>query len=61
MSREMWEFDVNGEMYHEKVINFLGELFANWKVTNKKILEEILENWMSAIYISIRIKLVLMM
>ena len=32
MSREMWEFDVNGEMYHEKAINFLGELFANWKV-----------------------------
>ena len=31
MSREMWEFDVNGEMYHEKAINFLGELFANWK------------------------------
>jgi hypothetical protein len=28
----MWEFDVNGEMYHEKAINFLGELFANWKV-----------------------------
>jgi hypothetical protein len=31
MSREMWEFDVNGEMYHEKAINFLGELFTNWK------------------------------
>lgn len=28
----MWEFDVNGEMYHEKAINFLGELFTNWKV-----------------------------
>ena len=27
----MWEFDVNGEMYHEKAINFLGELFTNWK------------------------------
>lgn len=25
MSREMWEFDVNGEMYHEKAINFLGK------------------------------------
>ena len=35
MSREMWEFDVNGEMYHEKAINFLGELFTNWKVINK--------------------------
>ena len=31
MSNEMWEFDVNGEMYHEKAINFLGELFTNWK------------------------------
>lgn len=28
----MWEFDVNGEMYHEKAVNFLGELFTNWKV-----------------------------
>ena len=27
----MWEFDVNGEMYHEKAVNFLGELFTNWK------------------------------
>lgn len=26
MSREMWEFDVNGEMYHEKAINFLSKL-----------------------------------
>ncbi len=33
MSREMWEFDVNGEMYHEKAVNFLGELFTNWKVS----------------------------
>ena len=32
MSREMWEFDVNGEMYYEKAIDFLGELFTNWKV-----------------------------
>jgi DEP domain-containing protein 5 len=31
MSREMWEFDVNGEMYHEKAVNFLTELFTNWK------------------------------
>jgi DEP domain-containing protein 5 len=31
MSSEMWEFDVNGEMYHEKAINFLSELFTNWK------------------------------
>ena len=31
MSKEMWEFDVNGEMYHEKAVNFLGELFKNWK------------------------------
>ncbi len=34
MSNEMWEFDVNGEMYHEKAINFLAELFTNWKVLN---------------------------
>lgn len=33
----MWEFDVNGEMYHEKAINFLGELFTNWKVNTIKI------------------------
>ena len=33
MSREMWEFDVSGEMYHEKAVNFLGELFTNWKVS----------------------------
>ncbi len=32
MSKEMWEFDVNGEMYHEKAVNFLAELFTNWKV-----------------------------
>lgn len=32
MSREMWEFDVNGEMYNEKAVNFLSELFTNWKV-----------------------------
>jgi DEP domain-containing protein 5 len=31
MSREMWEFDVNGEMYHEKALDFLAELFTNWK------------------------------
>jgi hypothetical protein len=31
MSLEMWEFDVNGEMYHEKAINFFGELFTNWR------------------------------
>ncbi len=31
MSSEQWEFDVNGEMYHEKAINFLAELFTNWK------------------------------
>ena len=22
---------MNGEMYHEKAVNFLGELFTNWK------------------------------
>ena len=36
MSKELWEFDVNGEMYHEKAVNFLSELFNNWKVSFKK-------------------------
>ena len=34
----MWEFDVNGEMYHEKAVNFLAELFTNWKVSIYKVL-----------------------
>ncbi|KAI9316637.1 hypothetical protein BX666DRAFT_1945315 [Dichotomocladium elegans] len=32
MSREMWEFDEDGELYFEKVVNnFLPELFNKWK------------------------------
>ena len=32
MSREMWDFDLNGDLYFEKAINgFLCELFAKWK------------------------------
>ncbi|KAI8098681.1 uncharacterized protein BX664DRAFT_288302 [Halteromyces radiatus] len=32
MSREMWEFDEDGELYYEKVVNnFLPQLFNRWK------------------------------
>ncbi|ORX53581.1 hypothetical protein DM01DRAFT_1383596 [Hesseltinella vesiculosa] len=32
MSREMWEFDEDGELYFEKVVNhFLPQLFNRWK------------------------------
>ncbi|KAI8141757.1 hypothetical protein BJV82DRAFT_670275 [Fennellomyces sp. T-0311] len=32
LSREMWEFDEDGELYFEKVVNnFLPELFKRWK------------------------------
>ncbi|KAK5665637.1 vacuolar membrane-associated protein iml1 [Batrachochytrium dendrobatidis] len=32
MSREMWEFDEDGELYFEKCVHgFLPELFARWK------------------------------
>ncbi|KAI9272814.1 hypothetical protein BDA99DRAFT_556413 [Phascolomyces articulosus] len=32
LSREMWEFDEDGELYFEKVVNnFLPELFNRWK------------------------------
>ncbi|KAI8062508.1 hypothetical protein BC940DRAFT_261795 [Gongronella butleri] len=32
MSREMWEFDEDGELYFEKVVNhFLPQLFHRWK------------------------------
>ncbi len=41
MSREMWEFDTNGEMQHEKAVNFLGELFTNWKVRFNLVAKEI--------------------
>ncbi len=33
MSTKMWQFDVIGEMHHEKAINFLGELLTNSKVS----------------------------
>ncbi|KAK3862519.1 hypothetical protein Pcinc_031625, partial [Petrolisthes cinctipes] len=32
MSSEMWDFDMNGDLYFEKAVNgFLSELFAKWK------------------------------
>ncbi|RHZ88514.1 hypothetical protein Glove_22g115 [Diversispora epigaea] len=31
MSREMWEFDEDGELYYEKAVGFFSELFHNWK------------------------------
>ncbi|RIB15209.1 hypothetical protein C2G38_2247793 [Gigaspora rosea] len=31
MSREMWEFDEDGELYFEKTIIFFSELFRYWK------------------------------
>ena len=33
MSSEMWDFDINGDLYFEKAVNgFLTDLFAKWKV-----------------------------
>lgn len=33
MSSEMWDFDINGDLYFEKgVCGFLSDLFAKWKV-----------------------------
>lgn len=33
MSCEMWEFDINGDLYFEKAIDgFLPDLFSRWKV-----------------------------
>ncbi|UYV61354.1 DEPDC5 [Cordylochernes scorpioides] len=35
MSSEMWEFDINGELYIEKAFNgFLHDLFDKWKMRN---------------------------
>ncbi|XP_028415172.1 GATOR complex protein DEPDC5-like isoform X2 [Dendronephthya gigantea] len=32
MSKEMWEFDINGDLYFEKTVNgFFVELFEKWK------------------------------
>ena len=32
MSKEMWDFDYNGDLYIEKAINgFFYELFTKWK------------------------------
>ena len=32
MSKEMWEFDISGDLYFEKTVNsFLMELFTKWK------------------------------
>lgn len=33
MSSEMWDFDINGDLYFEKAVNgFLCDLIAKWKV-----------------------------
>jgi hypothetical protein len=33
MSKEMWEFDEDGDLYYEKAVHgFLPELFANWSL-----------------------------
>ncbi|XP_060075901.1 GATOR complex protein Iml1-like isoform X2 [Ylistrum balloti] len=35
MSSEMWDFDINGDLYFEKAVNgFLTDLFAKWKNQN---------------------------
>ncbi|XP_021373105.1 DEP domain-containing protein 5-like isoform X1 [Mizuhopecten yessoensis] len=35
MSSEMWDFDINGDLYFEKAVNgFLTDLFAKWKTQN---------------------------
>lgn len=35
MSSEMWDFDVNGDLYFEKAVNgFLSDLFEKWKRFN---------------------------
>ncbi|XP_052240462.1 GATOR complex protein Iml1-like isoform X2 [Dreissena polymorpha] len=35
MSSEMWEFDINGDLYFEKAVNgFLTDLYAKWKEQN---------------------------
>ena len=31
MSREMWDFDITGDLYFEKTIGFFVELFEKWK------------------------------
>lgn len=31
ISTEMWEFDLNGDMYFDKAVNLLKELFQQWK------------------------------
>ena len=32
MSSEMWDFDNYGDLYFEKAVGFLGDLFSRWKV-----------------------------
>ncbi|XP_053383864.1 GATOR complex protein Iml1-like [Mercenaria mercenaria] len=35
MSSEMWDFDINGDLYFEKAVNgFLTDLYAKWKEQN---------------------------
>ena len=33
MSSEMWEFDYFGELYFDKAINFISDLFNKWNVS----------------------------
>jgi hypothetical protein len=34
MSSEMWDYDINGDLYFEKAVNgFLSDLFDKWKVS----------------------------
>lgn len=35
MSSEMWDYDINGDLYFEKAVNgFLNDLFIKWKTFN---------------------------
>lgn len=37
MSSEMWDYDINGDLYFEKAVNgFLSDLFDKWKVCSNK-------------------------
>ncbi|KAH9376771.1 hypothetical protein HPB48_010933 [Haemaphysalis longicornis] len=37
MSSEMWDFDINGDLYFEKAVNgFLCDLIAKWKASDMK-------------------------
>lgn len=39
MSSEMWDYDINGDLYFEKAVNgFLADLFNKWKVNLLRLL-----------------------